>query len=41
MRSPSTRRKLLAIAAVLDGWAQGIRAYCKRNTPPRRRTVTP
>jgi hypothetical protein len=35
MRSPATRRRLLAIAAVLDGWAQAIRAYCKRHTPKR------
>jgi hypothetical protein len=37
MRSASTRRRLLAIAAVLDGWAQGIRAYCKKHTPKRTR----
>lgn len=36
MRSASTRRRLLAIAAVLDGWARAIRAYCKRNTPKRK-----
>jgi hypothetical protein len=36
MRSPATRRFLLAIAAILDRRAQAIRAYCKRHTPRRK-----
>jgi hypothetical protein len=39
MRSVSTRRRLLAIAAWLDARAQAIRAYCRRHTPPRRKAA--